>query len=138
MKYNISHKFIALQFLASKFRRWFSNNVYSTIRIKWKFRKKQLLSLHSEILFKFKSTYFNLTFCDFLSLSLVVKLNFFSASAVPLRLHRRNCLKIVDCNIKRPEVFAKIDIGAFIEKCPIKTEEKCKKKWRWSCRKLKT
>ena len=30
------------------------------------------------------------------------------------------------------------DIGLFIKSCPIKLKTKCKKKWRWSCRLMKT
>ena len=31
-----------------------------------------------------------------------------------------------------------IDIGSSIKSCPIKLKTKCKKKWRWSCRLMKT
>ena len=32
----------------------------------------------------------------------------------------------------------RIDIGSSIKICPIKLKTKCKKKWRWSCRLMKT
>ena len=35
-------------------------------------------------------------------------------------------------------VLDKVGIGSFTKKFPMKREEKCKKKWRWSCRKIKT